>query len=98
MDLGTGFMTEEKARHYAKVLSRGMGVAFHAVRSRQGHFLAVQIPSSDCKILATFRPAGSVNESHQSRREQVRRAARSRRGARGPDRTAAEMRPRSRAP
>jgi hypothetical protein len=96
MDLGASFMTEEKARHYAKVLSRGMGVTFHAVRSRQGRFLAVQIPSDGCEILATIRPPGGVNESQQSRREQVRRAAkRYRRGERGFDSTAAEMRPRS---
>jgi hypothetical protein len=63
MDLGTSFMTEEKARHYAKVLSRGMGVTFHAVRSRQGRFLPVQIPSDDCEILATIRPPRGVNGS-----------------------------------
>jgi hypothetical protein len=96
MDLGASFMTEEKAHHYAKVLSRGMGVTFHAVRSRQGRFLAVQIPSDDCEILATIRPPGGVNESQQSRREQVRRAAkRYPRRERGFDSTAAEIRPRS---
>jgi hypothetical protein len=66
MDLGTSFMTEEKARHYAKVLSRGMGVTFHAVRSREGRFMAVQIPSDDCEILATIRPPGGVNGSRPS--------------------------------
>ena len=97
MDLGTSFMTEEKARHYAKVLSRGMGVTFHAVRSRQGRFLAVQIPSDDCEILATIKPPRGVNGSRLSRREQLRRAAkRYRRRGRGFDSTAAEMRPRSR--
>ena len=95
MDLGASFMTEEKARHYAKVLSRGMGVTFHAVRSRQGRFLAVQIPSDGCEILATIRPPGGANESQQSRREQVRRATiRCRRRQRAFDSTAAEMRPR----
>jgi hypothetical protein len=89
-------MTEEKARHYAKVLSRGMGVTFHAVRSREGGFMAVQIPSGDCEILATIRPPGGVNESPQSRRELVRRAAEYRRRERGFD-SRAEMRPRSRA-
>ena len=96
MDLGTSFMTEEKARHYAKVLSRGMGVTFHAVRSRQGRFLAVQIPSDDCEILATIRPPRGVNGSRLSRREQLRRAAKRYCGReRGFDSTAAEMRPRS---
>lgn len=96
MDLGTSFMTEEKARHYAKVLSRGMGVTFHAVRSRQGSFLAVQIPSDDCEILATIRPPRGVNRSRLSRREQPRRAAkRYCRRERGFDSTAAEMRPHS---
>lgn len=66
MDLGTSFMTEEKARHYAKVLSRGMGVTFHAVRSREGRFLAVQIPSDDCEILATIRPPRGVNGTRPS--------------------------------
>ena len=96
MDLGTSFMTEEKARHYAKVLSRGMGVTFHAVRSRQGRFLAVQIPSDDCEILATIRPPRGLNGSRLSRREQLRRAAkRYRRRERAFDSTAAEMRPRT---
>jgi hypothetical protein len=89
-------MTEEKAPHYAKVLSRGMGVTFHAVRSRQGRFLAVQIPSDDCEILATIRPPQGVNASRLSRREKLRRAAkRNRSRERGFDSTAAEMRPRS---
>ncbi len=96
MDLGISFMTEEKARHYAKVLSRGMGVTFHAVRSRQGRFLAVQIPSDDCEILATIRPPRGVNGGRLSRREQLRRAAKRYRGrGRGFDSTAVEMRPRS---
>ena len=38
-------MTEERARYYAKVLARSMGVTFYAVRSREGRFLAVQVPS-----------------------------------------------------
>ena len=89
-------MTEERARHYAKALARGMGITFYVVRSREGRFLAVQIPSDDCEILATIRPPGGVNGSRQSRREQVRRAAkRYRRRERGFDSTAAEMRPRS---
>jgi hypothetical protein len=96
MDLGTSFMTEEKARHYAKVLSRGMGVTFHAVRSRQGRFLAVQIPSDDCDSLATINPPRSANGRRRSPHEQLRRAAkRYRRRERGLDSTAAEMSPRS---
>jgi hypothetical protein len=94
--LGTSFMTEEKARHYAKVLSRSMGVTFHAVRSRQGRLLAVQIPSDDCEILATIRPPRGVNGSRPLRREQPRRVAkRYRSRERGFDSTAAEMRARS---
>jgi len=46
-------MTEERARHYAKALARNMGITFYVVRSREGRFLAVQIPSDDCEILAT---------------------------------------------
>jgi hypothetical protein len=69
-------MTEERARHYAKVLARGMGTTFYAVRSREGHFLAVQIPSGDCEILATVRAPSGVTESQRLfRREQASRAA-----------------------
>jgi len=49
-------MTEERARHYAKALARGMGITFNVVRSREGRFLAVQIPSDDSEILATVAP------------------------------------------
>jgi hypothetical protein len=55
-------MTEEKARHYAKLLAQGMGIAFYVVRSREGRFLAVQIPSDDCEILARVPPPGSMNQ------------------------------------
>jgi hypothetical protein len=54
-------MTEERARYYAKALARSMGIAFYAVRSREGRFLAVQMPSDDCKILATFTPPSVVS-------------------------------------
>ena len=40
-------MTKERARHYAKALAQGMGITFYVVRSREGRFLAVQIPSDD---------------------------------------------------
>jgi hypothetical protein len=63
-------MTEERARHYAKVLARGMGVTFYAVRSRAGRFLAVQIPSDDCEILATVAPPRSMRDSPRFRHEQ----------------------------
>jgi hypothetical protein len=63
-------MTEERARHYAKVLARGMGVTFYVVRSHAGRFLAVQIPSDDCEILATVAPPRSVRDSPQFRHEQ----------------------------
>ena len=68
-------MTEERARYYAKVLARSIGTTFYAVRSREGRFLAVQIPSDDCEILATFTPSSGANESPRFRREEVRRAA-----------------------
>jgi len=64
-------MTEKRARHYAKVLARGMGVTFYVVRSREGRFLAVQMPSEDCEILATVMPRRSMH----SRREPVRSSA-----------------------
>src|SRR6516162_6713684 len=53
---GASFMTEERARYYAKVLARSIGTTFYAVRSREGRFLAVQIPSGDCDILAAVKP------------------------------------------
>jgi hypothetical protein len=33
-----------------------MGITFYVVRSRYGRFLAVQVPSDDCEILATATP------------------------------------------
>ena len=60
-------MTEERARHYAKVLARGMGVTFYVVRSREGRFLAVQSPSDDCEILAKVTPPGGVHQCRQFR-------------------------------
>ena len=68
-------MTEERARHYAKALARSMGITFYAVRSREGRFLAVQIPSDDCAILAEVVPPHSARDIRQSRREHARRAA-----------------------
>jgi hypothetical protein len=67
-------MTEERARYYAKALARGMGITFYAVRSREGRFLAVQIPSDDCKILAKVAPPRSVRDSPQFRHQQQRAA------------------------
>jgi hypothetical protein len=64
---GVSFMTEERARHYAKALARNMGITFYVVRSRGGRFLAVQSPSDDCEILAKVTPPGSVHHSGQFR-------------------------------
>jgi len=75
MEPGGSFMTEERARHYAKALAQNMGITFYAVRSREGRYLSVQIPSDDCEILATVTPSGNVIENPQFRREQARRAA-----------------------
>jgi hypothetical protein len=68
-------MTEERARHYAKALARSMGITFYAVRSREGRFMAVQIPSDDCEVLETVTPPRGRNEGPQLRREGVRKAA-----------------------
>ena len=68
-------MTEERARHYAEALARNMSITFYVVRSREGRFLAVQIPSDDCEILATVAPPRSVGDIRQFRREHARRAA-----------------------
>jgi hypothetical protein len=40
-------MTEEAAHKAANALARGIGITFYVVRSRYGHFLAVQVPSDD---------------------------------------------------
>ncbi len=53
-------MTEEQARTNAKVLALGMGISFYVVRSREGRFLPVQLPSDDCEVLATIAPPSSV--------------------------------------
>ena len=68
-------MTKERARHYAKALAQGMGITFYVVRSREGRFLAVQIPSDDCEILATIAPPSGWDKRPQFRREHVRKAA-----------------------
>ena len=60
-------MTEERARHYAKALARGMGITFYVVRSREGRYLSVQRPSDDCEILATVAPPDSVYDTPQRR-------------------------------
>ena len=56
-------MTEEKAGHYAKVLAQSIGITFYVVRSREGRFLAVQIPSEDCEILAQVAPPSSAHNT-----------------------------------
>ena len=68
-------MSEEAARRTAKALALGMAITFYVVRSSQGRFLAVQIPSDDCEILATFTPSGDVPAAPQLCHEQTRRAA-----------------------
>ena len=68
-------MTKERARHYAKALAQGMGITFYVVRSREGRFLAVQIPSDDCEVLATIAPPSGRDKRPQFRREHVRKAA-----------------------
>ena len=55
-------MSEEAAHRSAKALALGMGITFYVVRISQGRFLAVQIPSDDCEILATVTPPKSVQD------------------------------------
>jgi hypothetical protein len=68
-------MTEERARHYSEALAHSMGVTFYLVRSREGRFLAVQIPSHGCEVLAMAMPSNIVDEGPRFGREQVGRAA-----------------------
>jgi hypothetical protein len=56
-------MSEERARHYAKAFAQSMGITFYVVRSREGRFLPVQIPSVDCEVLATVTPPENVREA-----------------------------------
>ena len=55
-------MTEEQARSYAEALALGMGITFYVVRSREGRFLPVQLPSDDCEILTTITPPSSGSD------------------------------------
>jgi len=75
LERGASFMTEERACHYAKALAHNIGTTFYAVRSREGRFLAVQIPSDDCEILATVMPPDSVNKDRELLHQLVKRAA-----------------------
>ena len=68
-------MTEDRARHYAEALAHSMGITFYMVRSREGRFLTVQIPSDDCEVLETVTPPDGANEDPQFLRQQVRMAA-----------------------
>ena len=56
-------MSEERARHYAKAFSQSMGITFYVVRSPEGRFLPVQIPSVDCEVLATLTPPENVKKA-----------------------------------
>ena len=56
-------MSEERARHYAETLAHSMGITFYVVRSCEGRFLPVQIPSVDCEVLATVTPPGKVQDA-----------------------------------
>ena len=58
-------MTEEQACHHAEGLAFGMGITFYVVRTREGDFEPVQLPSDDCEIVATAEPLGSPDESRQ---------------------------------
>ena len=54
-------MTKERAGYYAKKLALSMGITFYVVRSREGRFFAVQVPSDDCEILATEPPPADAD-------------------------------------
>jgi len=56
-------MSEERARHYAKAFAQSMGITFYVVRSPEGRFLPVQIPSVDCEVLATLTPPENVKKA-----------------------------------
>ena len=54
-------MTEDKARHYAKVVADVVGITFYVVRSGEGGFIPVQIPPNGCEIIATVSPPSTVD-------------------------------------
>jgi len=43
-----------------------MGITFNVIRSREGRYLSVQIPSDDCEIFTSVTPPSSVHESQNS--------------------------------
>ena len=49
-------MTEQQARSHAEALAIGVGITFYVVRNSEGDFLAVQTPSDDHQVIATFDP------------------------------------------
>jgi hypothetical protein len=51
-------MTEEKARADAEALVSALGIAFYVVKSQEGNFSAVQLPSEESEIVATIEPLG----------------------------------------
>ena len=59
-------MTEEQARRHAEALACGMGITFYVVRSSDGDFLPVQLPSDDREILATVEPRSSVGLENEN--------------------------------
>ena len=59
-------MTEEQARRHAEALALGMGITFYVVRSPEGRFLPVQLPSDDCEILPVEPPSGVELDSENA--------------------------------
>ena len=56
-------MSQERAHHYAKALAQSLGITFYVVRSHEGRFLPVQIPSVDSEVLATVTPPENVKDA-----------------------------------
>jgi hypothetical protein len=49
-------MTEEKARANAEALASALGIVFYIVRSADGQFSAVQLPTPECETIAAVEP------------------------------------------
>ena len=49
-------MTEDQAHANAEALALANGITFYVVRSRDGHFSAVQTPAEGHEIVATIEP------------------------------------------
>jgi hypothetical protein len=51
-------MTEQRAHAHAEALASALGIAFYVVKSEDGNFSAVQLPSEESEIIGMIEPEG----------------------------------------